>query len=167
MDIYFATAEFVKNLGLDANNLPAIDSDLAVIESIDSVKEYCIKLFDDAIGMRDSISHNKYKDVVDSIINYIDMNYADEELSLNMLAEHVRFSPNHLSMIFSQQMGMTLSKYLIEYRINKAKEALKCTSLKSSEIALEIGYKDPHYFSYMFKKITGLTPTQYREGKND
>ena len=89
----------------------------------------------------------------------------DEDLSLNTLAEHVRFSPNHLSMIFSQQMGVTFSKYLIEYRIGKAKEALKCTSMKSSEIALEVGYRDPHYFSYMFKKITGQTPTQYREGK--
>ena len=68
-------------------------------------------------------------------------------------------------MIFSQQTGETLSKYLINYRIGKAKEALCCTSKKSSQIAEETGYRDPHYFSYMFKKVTGMTPTQYRESR--
>ncbi|MBR4764898.1 MAG: helix-turn-helix domain-containing protein [Lachnospiraceae bacterium] len=77
----------------------------------------------------------------------------------------VHFSPSHLSVIFSQQTGETLSKYLINYRIGKAKEALCCTSKKSSQIAEETGYRDPHYFSYMFKKVTGMTPTQYRESR--
>ena len=167
MDLYFTTSEFVSNLGLDKDKLEAVDSKLACAENEEAIQKYFYKLISDAFELRDSVSHNKYKDIVDSVIKYIETNYMDEDLSLNTLAEHVRFSPNHLSMIFSQQTGMTLSKYLIEYRISKAKEALKCTSLKSSEIAIEIGYKDPHYFSYMFKKITGMTPTQYREGKND
>ena len=49
--------------------------------------------------------------------------------------------------------------------VNKAKELLKCTAKRSSEISIEVGYKDPHYFSYLFKKTQGMTPTQFRGGK--
>ena len=96
---------------------------------------------------------------------YIDDNYADEDLSLNLVASHVNFSPNHLSMIFSQQTGETFIKYLTDYRMNKAKEMLKCTGKRSVEISIDVGYKDPHYFSYLFKKTQGMTPTQYRNSK--
>ena len=50
--------------------------------------------------------------------------------------------------------------------MSKAKELLRCTGKRSSEISLEVGYKDPHYFSYLFKKTQGMTPTQYRGGKS-
>ena len=86
-------------------------------------------------------------------------------MSLNRLASHVNFSPNHLSMIFSQQTGHTLIKYLTDFRMSKAKELLRCTNKRSSVVALEVGYKDSHYFSYLFKKTQGMTPTQYRGGK--
>ena len=50
--------------------------------------------------------------------------------------------------------------------MSKAKELLRCTGKRSSEISLEVEYKDPHYFSYLFKKTQGMTPTQYRGGKS-
>ncbi len=165
MDVYFTVAGFVTDLGFAKEDIEAPDSAMTIAQSIDGVRDFCIRIISAAMELRDSSSRNKYKDVAETAVAYIEEHYMDEDLSLNTLAEHVRFSPNHLSMIFSQQMGVTFSKYLIEYRIGKAKEALKCTSMKSSEIALEVGYRDPHYFSYMFKKITGQTPTQYREGK--
>ena len=87
-------------------------------------------------------------------------------ITLNLLASHVNFSPNHLSMIFSQQTGQSFIKYLTDYRMNKAKELLRCTGKRSSLISQEVGYKDPHYFSYLFKKTQGMTPTQYRGGTN-
>ena len=165
MDVYFTVAGFVTDLGFAKEDIEAPDSAMSMAQSIDKVRDFCRRIVSSAMELRNSSSRNKYKDVAETAVAYIEEHYMDEDLSLNTLAEHVRFSPNHLSMIFSQQMGVTFSKYLIEYRIGKAKEALKCTSMKSSEIALEVGYRDPHYFSYMFKKITGQTPTQYREGK--
>ncbi len=165
MDMYFTVVEFIKGLGQDKSAVTAPDGAMSVAQSPEAVRDYLKKLITEAIDLRNSISHSRYQDVVDSVIKYIEEHFADEELSLNVLAEYVRFSPNHLSMIFSQHMGETFSRYLIDYRIGKAKEALKCTSKKSSEIAVEVGYRDPHYFSYMFKKVTGMTPTQYREGK--
>ena len=93
---------------------------------------------------------------------YIDDNFSDDELSLNKLAAHVNFSPNHLSAVFRQETGQTFIKYLTDYRLEKAKEMLLGTSKKSAEISLLVGYKDPHYFSYLFKKTQGMTTTQYR-----
>ena len=75
--------------------------------------------------------------------------------------------PDHLSTIFSQQTGQTLIKYLTDYRMARARELLRGSSKKSSEISLEVGYKDAHYFSYLFKKTHGMTPTQFREGRQD
>ena len=59
-------------------------------------------------------------------------------------------------------MGITFIEYLINKRMEKAKELLMTTDKKSFEIAYAVGYKDPHYFSYTFKKTTGMTTKEYR-----
>ena len=71
-------------------------------------------------------------------------------------------SPNHFSSIFSQEMGSTFIEYLIGKRMERAKELLRTTQLRSSEVAYRVGYRDPHYFSSTFKKIQGMTPREYR-----
>ena len=58
-------------------------------------------------------------------------------------------------------------EYLTTLRMNKAKELLRCTGMRSSEIAGEIGYKDAHYFSYLFKKTQGMTPSDYRKAREE
>jgi two-component system response regulator YesN len=84
-----------------------------------------------------------------------------------MVSQAVNVSPTHFSTIFSQEKGVTFIEYLTEVRMEKAKELLRCSSLKSSEIGYAIGYKDPHYFSYIFKKLQGCTPKEYRAGKTE
>ena len=126
---------------------------------------YIVGILQRALELREQKASNRYEDVVDEVKVYIEKHYGEDELSLNLLASHVNFSPNHLSTIFSQQTGRTFSRYLTDYRMNKAKELLRCTNKKASVISMEVGYKDPHYFSYLFKKTQGMTPTQYRSGK--
>ena len=60
-------------------------------------------------------------------------------------------------------MGTTVNRYIIEFRINKAKELLHQKDLKLVEIAEKLGFNDANYFAKTFKKITGITPTQYKE----
>ncbi len=162
MDVFFTVSSFVEELSNKKPGDAIREVSKEALESPESVEEYITGIIGDALKYRDSIATNRYKEIVDEAVKYIEENFADENLSLNLLASHVNVSPNHLSTIFSQQTGQTFIKYLTEYRMNKAKEMLKCTSMRSSEISEAVGYKDPHYFSYMFKKTVGTTPTNYR-----
>ena len=166
MDVYFAVSGFVEELSSKKHFDGIAEVTKESLESVESIKSYIAQIIEKAITYRDSIATNRYTEIVEDAVKYIEENYSDEELSLNQLASHVNVSPNHLSTIFSQQTGQTFIKYLTEYRMDKAKEMLKCTSMRSSEISEAVGYKDPHYFSYMFKKTVGVTPTNYRGGKD-
>ncbi len=164
MDAYFCIVDFLDGLQIPKGEIESFDT--GSLQNENSAIGYVARIIEKAVELREKKASNRYEDIVDEVMRYIEMNYRDEELSLNLLASHVNFSPNHLSMVFSQQTGQTFSKYLTDYRMNKAKELLRCTGKRSSEISVEVGYKDPHYFSFLFKKTQGMTPTQYRGEKN-
>jgi two-component system response regulator YesN len=115
-----------------------------------------------ALAFRNSQTGNQYIVMLDQAKDYIDNNYANPDLSLNEVSACVNLSPSHFSTIFSRETGETFKEYLTGVRIDKAKELLRTTSLKSFEITYKIGYSDPHYFSVVFKKHTGLSPKQFR-----
>ncbi len=166
MDVYFCVTEFMEDLQISREEIDAPDVTTEALQSEKSMVTYVADIMTKALEFRESAASNRYRNVVDEVMGYIEKHYAEEELSLNLLASHVNFSPNHLSMIFSQQTGKSFIKYLTEFRMQKAKELLRCTGKRSSEISVEVGYKDAHYFSYLFKKTQGMTPTQYRGGKS-
>lgn len=165
MDTYFCVADFVESLQMEKEEIEAPEMSSSALHSAGEAMSYVVRIIDKALELRENAASNRYGYIVDEVMRYIEDNYGDENLSLNLLASYVNFSPSHLSMIFSQQTGQTLIKYLTDYRMNRAKELLRCTGKKSSVVSLEVGYKDPHYFSYLFKKTQGMTPTQYRSGK--
>ena len=76
----------------------------------------------------------------------------------------MNISPNYFSAMFSQEIGQTFIEYLTEKRINEAKRMLRQTEMRSSEIAFAVGFRDSHYFSFVFKKVSGCTPSEYRRG---
>lgn len=166
MDAYFCVSDFVEGLGFARDETEPPDASSKILQSKAEAIAYVARIMSKALELREKAASNRYGDVVDEVKRYIEHNFADEDLSLNLVASHVNFSPNHLSTVFSQQTGQTFTGYLTDYRMNKAKELLRCTGKRSSEISLEVGYKDPHYFSYLFKKTQGMTPTQYRSEKN-
>lgn len=166
MDIYFYVADFAEGLGFDRNQVETFDPASGIMQSAEKTREYVTRLLKSAVELREQTSGNKYKEVLDAAVSYIEEHYSDDELSLNLLASYVNVSPNHLSMIFSEHLGQTFIKYLTDCRMEHAKELIRCTGKKTGEIALSVGYKDPHYFSYLFKKTQGCTPTEYREGKS-
>jgi two-component system response regulator YesN len=163
MDVYFCVADFTENeLFLSRSDIDAQIPSAEVLADEKKTYDYLVDILKRAIDLRQTSSQGSYREVVTEAIAYIDENYSDEELSLNKLAAHVNFSPNHLSAVFRQQTGQTFIKYLTDLRLKKAKELLLSTSKKSNEIGSMVGYKDPHYFSYLFKKTQGMTTTQYR-----
>ncbi|WP_338553146.1 response regulator [Paenibacillus sp. KS-LC4] len=106
---------------------------------------------------------DKYAEMLNQVKDYILKHYGDDHLSLNDAAEHVRVSPSHLSKVFSQETGQTFIEFLTHTRIRKAMELLQASNAKSYEIAHQVGYNDAHYFSNLFKRVTGMTTTQFRK----
>lgn len=132
------------------------------IHSLSEIKKYVVRLLNEAIELRDAESGRRYSDLIAAAKKEIENHYMTEEISLNTVAISVGMSPSYFSSIFSKEAGKTFVKYLTEVRIEKAKEFLMCSSMKTSEIGYEVGYKDPHYFSYIFKKVQGCSLKEYR-----
>ncbi|UPK41392.1 response regulator transcription factor [Paenibacillus pabuli] len=100
--------------------------------------------------------------VTQTICNYINNNL-EKDLSLVRLAELNHFNPSYLSRFFKQETGINLSEFIDNCRIRRAKELLGNTELMVREVALEVGYEAAHSFTRLFKKLTGMTPQEYRE----
>lgn len=98
---------------------------------------------------------------------YLDEHFSNPNLMLQDAANEVHLSQSHLSTIFAQETGMTFTQYLTSLRIEKAKELLRTTELRSFQISEEVGYNDAHYFSYMFKRSVGMTPGEYRREQDE
>ncbi|MDF2905826.1 MAG: two component transcriptional regulator, AraC family [Herbinix sp.] len=103
-----------------------------------------------------------YPSIIKRVKQFVLLNYHREDISLLEAAEHVNLSPQHLSRIFKNKMGITFVDYLTKVRINKAVELLRDDELKMYEIAEKIGYSTQHYFSSVFKKELGLSPIDYK-----
>lgn len=101
-------------------------------------------------------------DIIGRIHHYIH-EFLHEELSLTKLSELVFLSPPYLSRLYKQMTGKGILDYITDVRINKAKLLLKTGDRKINEIATEIGLESAHYFTRLFKKVTGYTPLEYRE----
>lgn len=133
--------------------------------TLDDLKRYLSDILLRAIELRDKAAGSQYRNLLKEAVAYIDANFQSEEISLNRVAREVNISANYLSAVFSQEMGMTFVEYVTTRRMEKAKELLRSSNLRSGEIAVAVGYKDPHYFSFIFKKIQGCTPRDFRAGK--
>lgn len=125
---------------------------------VDSARQILFK----AIRFRDSQNMSHSASVIRAACAYIDQKYANPDMTLSDVARHVALSNNHFCTVFSQEMGVTFIEYLTSLRMKKAKELMKLTDMRSSEVAAAIGYSDPHYFSYLFKKTVGMNPRDYR-----
>ena len=88
--------------------------------------------------------------------------FTNSSLMLADVASAVGMSESRFSTVFAQESGKTFTEYLTGLRLARARELLSGTDKKSAQIALEVGYNDAHYFSYLFKKNLGLTPGEYR-----
>jgi two-component system response regulator YesN len=101
--------------------------------------------------------------VISKAKNYIEINYK-KDISLDDVSRTVDISPYYFSKLFKEETGENFIDYLTNIRIEKAKSLLKNSDLSIKNICVDTGYSDPNYFSRIFKKLVGVTPTEYREG---
>ncbi|WP_337102662.1 response regulator transcription factor [Paenibacillus sp. YIM B09110] len=111
---------------------------------------------------KQSDDRDRTSQVIDRISQYIDEHLSDD-LSLVRLAEIHYFNPSYLSRFFKQERGINLSEYIDTCRARKAKELLRDNDLKVREVAVSVGYEAAHSFTRFFKKVTGMTPQEYRD----
>lgn len=166
VDVVLSVAKLVNDLGGEVDKvipeLNSIETILSNIKTIDQLREQVHKIVSSALVYRDRQPKGQYKDLIHQAKEYIGNHYTDPELSLNAVAARVNLSASHFSVVFSQETEQTFKEYLTELRINKAKELLRMTALRSADIAYQVGYNDPHYFSSVFKKHTGSSPSEFR-----
>lgn len=168
MDLYFTMVRFLTELGREADEIDKKHGDINSLlhnrVTVEETRDYLSGYLKELILLRDHNTEKRYGRILREAILYIDENFDHDDISLNRVAESVGMSPNHFSSIFSQEVGMTFIEYLIAKRMDRAKELLRTTQLRSSEVAYQVGYRDPHYFSSTFKKMQGMTPREYRTG---
>lgn len=170
MNIYITCVSLAKEWGYETVRLERELGDfkkvLLKFVRVEEFMSYLVVLLETTINLRNEASSKKYGNLIDMAKYYINENFLEEELSLNQVSAKVGLSASHFSTIFSQETGETFIEYLTLVRMEKAKELLCCSNLKCSEIGYAIGYKDAHYFSYLFKKTQSCTPKEYRARGN-
>jgi AraC family transcriptional regulator of arabinose operon len=90
--------------------------------------------------------------------------HLDQPIPLDALAEHCGLSASRLAHLFREQVGMTPVRFLETQRMRRARQLLEVTGMSVAEVGYEVGYDNPFYFSCRFKKATGKSPRQYRDG---
>ncbi|MDD6484286.1 MAG: response regulator [Clostridiales bacterium] len=112
------------------------------------------------------IKNKSASGVIGEITDYINKNYANAELSMQLIAKIYYLTPSYLGKVFKEKMGESFKDYVLRVRMEKAKEMLINTSYKVHHIANLVGYTDVNYFYTKFQKYEGISPTQYREKNN-
>jgi YesN/AraC family two-component response regulator len=109
------------------------------------------------------LSGGSQAETLDALQAYIKNHYESNQLDLNALAEQMGYNPSYLSRIYKQRFGHSPSKYLLSLQIQKAENLLAHhPELSVQQVGLEVGYTDQVYFSRLFKKQTGMSPSEYR-----
>jgi len=122
--------------------------------------ELLLQLYNDYL---EYVRSKDSKQTVHSIRDYIEENYMNSELSLSLISERFKLNSKYVSQLFKEQLGINFADFLIELRIERAKELLLVTNSSINEISTQVGYEIPLSFGRAFKKHVGVSPSDYRK----
>ncbi len=166
MDTCICCSEFLTSIGISKDDLEKLSIAGAQAITFDKFIDSFDDIIRQSLKLRDSISWGKHKEIIEKTKDFMQKNYNNKEISLNYVSDEMGISSTYLSTIFSTETNETFIEYLTKLRIEKAKDLLLTTELRSSEIAFYIGYQDAHYFSYLFKKYTKMSPRDFKRRSN-
>lgn len=136
--------------------------DLAQKKSRQELTDYMKDYLDLVLKELEKQKSKRFHRAVLKTKEIIEESYSDSNLSLVAIAEKVRINPSYLSTLFIQSQHISLTDYLNEYRIQKAKQLLDITNISAKEVGYQVGFHTAQNFNRVFKRYTGVTPGQYK-----
>lgn len=165
LNIQFTAQAFIESIGCKQEEfLKTVGAERIheMVTGPDTMEDYVRTLLTEALRLRDEKQQTQGKKVLQAALDYIEENYMQTTLNLNEVAQAIGMSPNYFSGLFSQEMKMTFVEYVTNKRMEQAKRLLRESDQSSAQIAATVGYKDAHYFSFVFKKTVGVSPRDWR-----
>ncbi len=157
--------EFLESEGtqryLQASRETAL-REVMLLQSAASLENYVQELFFGVMREAENRLSGKDDLIIGKVKEYIAAHYAHEDLSVSYLAQIFYVSPSYLGTIFKSGTGTGLSAFITEYRVKKACEELTKPFGKVADAAAAVGFRDPLYFAKVFKKVKGVTPSEYQ-----
>ncbi len=165
-DLVVTATRIVGESGKDAAEVfPGLSGASAILRKSDmeEIRSFAGDIIRRFIDFKEKAAGSlRYGQVIARAKNHIYENYHDSGISLNTVAAHIGFSPNHFSTIFSQNTGETFIGFLTRVRMEQARKLLLTTDCSTAEVAFRTGYNDSNYFRYLFKKHYGHSPRELR-----
>ncbi len=164
LHMLFGTRGFLESIGVTDREIKETIYQIEKEYDLESeqMEDYLEKLIISAIELRDNASDSRGNKLISDALNYIDENYMYESCTLSSIAQALNVNSSYFSNIFSKEMNMTFVKFLTSKRLEKARELLSKKRMHTADVAAAVGYKDAHYFSFVFRKMYGMSPRDYR-----
>jgi two-component system response regulator YesN len=157
----FKSSDFKRAVGELFTDEYSYFKELEMIDTFDGIQKLSVDFYTAVITQIISIRSKKDKKIIQVVKDYISEHY-NEDIPLSKISEIAFVNSNYFCDLFKNITGETFIDYLTRYRIDKAKILLKDVSVKTYEVGIMVGYDDPNYFSKVFKKVVGISPSQYR-----
>lgn len=169
MELVTEIFRFIGNNHINPDDIFGEDIDIynqvLQLESTQALREWleenCMKMQRQVLYERQDTT----KSFVTKAIEYVKEHYGDQDLSIEIICSYLSVSAAYFSTVFKKETGKTFINYLTDYRMDKALELLLEKGEKTYVIAEKVGYSDPNYFSYAFKKQFGRSPSKYKADK--
>ena len=134
------------------------------IQELRELKVVCSKHLKQIISDMRDMRESEINSLSMKVKKYIMENF-HRDISMDDAAKETNLSYHYFSKFFKDSMGKSFVEYLTELRVDKSRELLRETNDSIKEICYKIGYSDPNYYCKIFKKVTGMTPTEFRENQ--
>lgn len=142
-------------------------SEINRFTNLRETKEWMLTLCTSMMNRLASDRQYTYKTLVEQAKEFTQQHYADSDITIQKVCNYLHISAGYFSSIFKKETKMTFVNYLMHIRMEEAKSLLRTTDLKAFEIADKVGYTDPNYFSFSFRKQVGISPKEYRNNDKE
>jgi two-component system response regulator YesN len=166
LEVVTAVLRTAKDADVDLDELfgagAQLHAEIFKLSGLPEAERWLLELCQRIMKHISSRRQHSYKELVEKAVQYTKEHFSDPDISIQRLCAHLHISTGYFSGVFKKEVKMTFVQFLLHLRMETAKELLRTSELKAFEIAERVGYADPNYFSFSFKKQVGISPKEYR-----